>query len=171
MQRAPFIISALTTLSVTFHASAQAERIIDSNENRVIIEESLSAACISTMADDVLLCTATQMEATRSLSEAFSTYLSLNTNDTSAQREINADCTANFRAIDLLFEQTQIQQGYETALSQYFEFGFRGSLKCLQTIENIADRNGLDYMPSVRRVLHNMINDAQNGRILPKINI
>lgn len=171
MQRTSIFVTALTVLSTSFHASAQTDTVIDSEKNRAVIEESLSAACVSTMADDVLICTATQMEATRSLSESFARYLSQNTNDNAAQREIDGDCTSNFRAIDSQFEQTQVEQGYETALSQYFEYGFRGSLRCLQTIEAIAERNDVNYMPSARRVLHDMIDDARNGRIVPKINI
>ncbi len=171
MSRQNFFISAVAALTVAFHATAQDQVIIDSENNRNMVEDTLAAACTSTMSKQVLNCTATQMESTRALSEALDTYLSGNAPNPVASEKLYLDCAANFRAIDSQFEQTQITESYEAAVAQYFEYGFRGSLKCLQTIESVSAAYNIDYMPSVRDILHDMIDNARNGRIIPRISI
>lgn len=155
------------SLSMIFLQSAQAQApvTVDNLNNARKVESYLATYCNSYKADDVQNCVETQLELTQGIANAFEDYVSENYPSLNISRRLDRECQNNFNAIVAQTPPSAIERNPYETLPVFVRNGFLGSRQCLLTIESIGKDIGVDYMPSARALLHDMINKAEKGEL------
>lgn len=147
-------------------ASAQSPVIVDTLNNARRVDHYLADNCRSYRDSDVENCVNTQMELTLGLANAFQEYLDRHVPFHRAARPLAENCQNNFNAIVALTPPDVISSNPQRYLPLFVRHGFLGSRQCLETIESIGRSYGIDYMPTSRELLHDMIDNAEQGRLV-----
>lgn len=158
-------ISLPLIFSGVVSSHAQGMIVIDNQNNIATTEAYLGRDCKSYMAKDVERCVNTHLSLTKGLAESFITYIGQNNLGRSYQRAVATHCVDGIDAVVQRTPPALIAENPPQYLPRFVQDGFLSARTCLETVESIGNMIGVDYNPSSRARLHNIIDNAEQGSL------
>lgn len=154
MKQRTFLPALALSLALAFQSHAAEIMEIEGASDQV--RNAFVENCVSYKEKDVINCVKTTIFQTAQLTKAFENKL-----PDAPLTAVHRNCTENFNNIN----QASLDGDYINNTPLFVQDGFLASRLCVQTIEVEGKKNGVDFLPSVRREIERVISNAEKGVI------
>lgn len=146
-----------TSAFLAFVGTAQAMDVMDNDNATYGTLDALSNACVSYREKDVNNCVGTVIQMTNNVASTLKHDIS-----EIPVSKIDFACLDNFQNIN-----TAIKQGrYVGNTPLYVLEGFLAARFCLEAVERETKERNISFLPGARGLLHEMIDNAEQGKLV-----
>lgn len=160
--------SALTTAALLafLGTTADAMELYDNENATRGTFNALSAACISYREKDIQNCVGATIQMTNNVAHTLKQDIekipAFQGSVPATRARLDYACLHNFQNIN-----TAVQQGrYDGKTPLYVQEGFLAARFCLEAIEHETNARDINFLPGARGLLHEMIDAAENGKLV-----